>query len=246
MLGFLYEYDAGQRNDRVRKKMMSMKKWMALLLAAVLCFSLTACSGGESGKNSDVEGSPQENNNGNVSNEYKVGDVISTNCMEVSVLSYDIITNDDIINNPDTQTYDGKQYLYYKEYFSGTDVNTYDDSELSKFFFSPSEDKVYVVIIYSAKNIGQEAISSTLSSDGFSVSGYGSLTLEYSDGYKFENATAFVEDLPVLTDGFIDACVFPVPKQVAENTNEPLKAIISIPDESSDIDNKSEFIVNLR
>ena len=78
------------------------------------------------------------------------------------------------------------------------------------------------------------------------MSGYGSLTLEYADGYTFENATAFVEDLPVLTDGFIDACVFSVPKQVAENTNEPLKAIISIPDESSDIDNQSKFIVNLR
>lgn len=221
-----------------------MKRLIALSLAAALSLSLAACGGNESGNNSEVEGSPQEN--ANVSNEYKVGDVISTNCMEVSVLSYDIITNDDINNNPDTQTYDGKQYLYYKEYFNGTDVNTYDDSELSKFFFSPSEDKVYVVIIYSAKNIGQEALSSALSSDGYSMSGYGSLTLEYSDGYKFESATAFVEDLPVLTDGYTDACIFTVPNQVAENTNEPLKAIISIPNDSSDIDNKSEFVVNLR
>ena len=39
-----------------------MKRWMALLLAAVLCFSLAACGDGQKEKNGDSDTPKEENN----------------------------------------------------------------------------------------------------------------------------------------------------------------------------------------
>ena len=75
-----------------------MKRWMALLLAAALCFSLTACSGGEGGKISSGDEkksstNPSETDTGDKASsgekedetKYTLGETVSTDLVDFTL-----------------------------------------------------------------------------------------------------------------------------------------------------------------
>ena len=220
-----------------------MKKLLALILAAALALSLVACGGdsgaGDTNTPSGGNGDTTSTDTPTGSSEYSIGDTFSTDCIEASIVSYDILTEETLRNNPIT----------YGDYLHGSAVNTYSEIELKENKFSTdylnSGEKAYFIIIYSAKNVGKEALLSTTS--GNEVIGYGNITLDYDNGYKFEYSNSvFSKKLEPLTDGYVAMTYTFVPMEVVNNTDKPLNAVISLPNSASNTDDRTEFIVNLR
>lgn len=109
-LGFLYEYYTGERNDRLRKEMVKMKRWMALLLAAALSLSLTACGDGENGgtqegqyndKNGELHQQQDDKNKTGVEYTAIDSDEVVLNMrsgdLKVKVLGYEVLESDEYI-----------------------------------------------------------------------------------------------------------------------------------------------------
>ena len=221
-----------------------MKKLLALILAAALALSLVAC-GGDSGAGDTTN------------SEYGIGDTLSTDCIEVSITSYDVVTADAIKNNPNTKngvtsSGDKEERLFLIDYLNGIDVDTYSEDDLRDLYLSTERlndgEDVHFFLFYSAKNIGKEKIEAGVVQDGFigRYIPYGSITLDYDNGYKFECSSVFIHDLDILSDGYNGVSWITVPKEVAINYDKPLKAIISLPNSASNTDDRTEFIVNLR
>ena len=221
-----------------------MKKLLALILAAALALSLVACGGGSGAGDT-------------TNSEYGIGDTLSTDCIEVSITSYDVVTADAIKNNPNTKngvtsSGDKEERLFLIDYLNGIDVDTYSEDDLRDLYLSTERlndgEKAYFFIFYSAKNIGKEKIEAEPVRDGLVTTylPFGNITIDYDDGYKFEYSSAFARDLDVLSDGYNDARWIIVPKEIAINNDKPLRAIISLPNSASNTDDRTEFIVNLR
>lgn len=173
------------------------------------------------------------------SNEYSIGDTFSTDCIEVSIVSCDVLTEETLNDNPMT----------YADYLRGSPVNTYSELELKENKFSTEYlndgEKAYFIIIYSAKNVGKEALLPTTSNN--EVIGYGNITLDYDNGYKFEYSNStFNKKLEPLSDGYVAMTYTFVPMEVINNTDKSLKAVISLTNSTINTDNRTEFIVNLR
>ncbi|MDY2807465.1 MAG: hypothetical protein SOT82_02445 [Oscillospiraceae bacterium] len=214
-----------------------MKKWIALLLAAVMCLSLVAC--GSDGENS--------NNNQSEPTEYAIGEAFGTDNVECIVTGIKWVTPEefDTIAKPTQSIIDGERvYDIDTELLFPECVGAFGNLGGIK---SKISDQYFLLVTFSLQNCGKEVVTYTEkpSGTGYSLMPYGTFEVIYDDGYVFGCGTesGFTTTLAVLGDAIktLGGCM--VPSQVYENTDKPLKIKVILPNASGEAE---EFIVSVR
>ena len=151
-----------------------MKRWMALLLAAVLCFSLAACEGS---KNSDADSSKKNETDNNI-------DSGSSN-QENQILSIgDTFSNEDFELTLTDVEFANELYTFANEANTECDDNfmlplTDGKTNPGGLKIKANEDKILLTFTFNYKFIGKSAIS-----DDFDH--MGAPCVFYGDGYTFD------------------------------------------------------------
>lgn len=214
-----------------------MKKWIALLLAAVMCLSLVAC--GSNGENS--------NNNQSETTEYAIDEAFGTDNVECIVTGIKWVTPEefDTIAKPTQSIIDGERvYDIDTELLFPECVGAFGYLGGIK---SKISDQYFLLVTFSLQNCGKEVVTYTEkpSGTGYSLMPYGTFEVIYDDGYVFGCGTesGFTTTLAVLGDAIktLGGCM--VPSQVYENTDKPLKIKVILPNASGEAE---EFIVSVR
>ena len=214
-----------------------MKKWIALLLAAVMCLSLVAC--GSNGETS--------NNNQSETTEYAIGEAFGTDNVECIVTGIKWVTPEefDTIAKPTQFIIDGEHtYNIDTELLFPECVGAFGNLGGIK---SKISDQYFLLVTFSLQNCGKEVVTYTEkpSGTGYSLMPYGTFEVIYDDGYVFGCGTesGFTTTLAVLGDAIktLGGCM--VPSQVYENTDKPLKIKVILPNASGEAE---EFIVSVR
>ena len=214
-----------------------MKKWIALLLAAVMCLSLVAC--GSDGENSI--------NNPSEPTEYAIGEAFGTDNVECIVTGIKWVTPEefDTIAKPTQSIIDGERvYDIDTELLFPECVGAFGNLGGIK---SKISDQYFLLVTFSLQNCGKEVVTYTEkpSGTGYSLMPYGTFEVIYDDGYVFGCGTesGFTTTLAVLGDAIktLGGCM--VPSQVYENTDKPLKIKVILPNASGEAE---EFIVSVR
>ena len=151
-----------------------MKRWMALLLAAVLCFSLAACEGS---KNSDADSSKKNETDNNI-------DSGSSN-QENQILSIgDTFSNEDFEFTLTDVEFANELYTFANDANTECDDNfmlplTDGETNPGGLKIKANEDKILLTFTFNYKFIGKSAIS-----DNFDD--MGAPCVFYGDGYIFD------------------------------------------------------------
>lgn len=151
-----------------------MKRWLALLLAAALCFSLTACEGS---KNSDADSSKKNETDNNI-------DSGSSN-QENQILSIgDTFSNEDFELTLTDVEFANELYTFANEANTECDDNfmlplTDGKTNPGGLKIKANEDKILLTFTFNYKFIGKSAIS-----DDFDH--MGAPCVFYGDGYTFD------------------------------------------------------------
>ena len=214
-----------------------MKKWIALLLAAIMCLSLVAC--GSNGETS--------NNNQSETTEYAIGEAFGTDNVECIVTGIKWVTPEefDTIAKSTQFIIDGEHtYNIDTELLFPECVGAFGNLGGIK---SKISDQYFLLVTFSLQNCGKEVVTYTEkpSGIGYSLMPYGTFEVIYDDGYVFDCGTesGFTTTLAVLGDAIktLGGCM--VPSQVYENTDKPLKIKVILPNASGEAE---EFIVSVR
>lgn len=213
-----------------------MKKWIALLLAAVLCLSLAAC--GSNKDTADTETVDETSSEQTKATEYAVGEAFGTDSVECVITEVRWVTLDDVTSHPAAYPVVGstiKKELMAKDMFPG----------YSFFGISGFNDTMkgypYLVVTFTLQNVGKTLVEPAI--QGYEMKPYGNISVIYDDGYSFDAKEGFNTTLEVLGASVKEGRIFEVPSQVSENENKPLKVKVILPNASGEAE---EFIVSVR
>lgn len=209
-----------------------MKKWIALLLAAMLCLSLCACGGG----------SPSEKK------EYAIGEAFGTDSIECTVTEIKWVTPEefDSVSEITSSVNNGESvYRIKTDSLFPECKNSFGYTGCVK---SAISDKYFLLVAFSLQNIGKEKIESEIEwRDSFSgiVMPYGTFSVLYDEEYVFDcgSDNGFTETLEVLGSAVnvVGGCTLPA--QAYENTDKPMKIKVTLPNASGETE---EFIISVR
>ena len=235
-----------------------MKKYIAMLLALIMCFALCACGGDTSSDNlastetdpgtvedtSTVDEEPE-------ANKYEIGEHFGTDSVECVVTGFRWVTPEefDSVSIRTPSTYDGENY-----YRIDTDVlfpECEDPFGQLAGLKSKVDESYYLIVTFSLQNVGKEAVAATYEEvpTAWSIQTryfpYGTFKVIYDDGYTFDcgEDSGFISTLAVLGEPVqtVGGCI--VPKQVFENEDKPLMIMVILPNAEGE---SEEFIVSVR
>ena len=212
-----------------------MKKWIALLLAAVMCLSLAAC-GEQKGSESEsltTESEPVEPTSKEDDTIHKLEESIETDILGLTLENAQLAIK---LNTSGTATYEEMQKGIVhigSDYFTADDYNASED--LGKAYVAP-KGHTYVVIQYYAENLDRASVSFegafdgqfiTVEYNGETYTGATEYGAESADGLeweKYEVANVLLRaGESVHLRGFID---IPID---AEDLNDDFDLIFSLP-----------------
>ena len=209
-----------------------MKKWIALLLAAMLCLSLCACGGGPSSEKK----------------EYAIGEAFGTDSIECTVTEIKWVTPeefDSVLELTSSVSNGESVYRIKIDSLFPECENSFGYTGCVK---SAISDKYFLLVAFSLQNIGKEKIESEIEwRDSFSgiVMPYGTFSVLYDDEYAFDcgSDNGFTETLEVLGSAVnvVGGCTLPA--QAYENTDKPMKIKVTLPNAGGETE---EFIISVR
>lgn len=216
-----------------------MKKLLALLLAALMSISMVAC--GESNKPSGEETSNTESESPE-STTFAIGEAFGTDSVECVIKEIKWITSEEF-----------EQYTTRETLSISTVFPDYEAKGITKITKSSLTDSSYLCVVYSLQNVGKEDVVAGEESVGdgsFWVLPYGTIEVNYDDGYTFSGGSdgftkyfGFTNTLKVLSDPITEVMIYDLPNQVFKNDDKPLNLKVTLPSSNEETE---EFIVSIR